>query len=435
MAVSAFSKVGDIDDDDEEEQRLEISQKAMMQYASAQTAYENKMSSEEVLRLFEEAEGTMQPLLCNGLASLEAKELETVLKGRLHQAVTLAQLGQADRWPRIKALAEDVLQFDFNNAHARWLRGLSLQHHYAKPLEAEQECRRAVECARMQGKDAEANSWEAEVFSTFACDPAAVTTPPTAKAAPPVTEPETKKSAMAKGFLNRGAKKTRAPEPAAEVPVPAAAEAAVAKAKQKEAELRSELAALAAQLKALEADRGREADDVAQALQDIKELPEELRSLSSSASALEAAQEKLLAGRTWAEKEQQRFVDVSTEVLTLQQMTLRESKEQEETAEKQCTELHTLSSRLQDQLKQLRQLEVKGGHQGDDEDVARLAHHVAAFQRLPWRRKVAAMLEDGALLWLLAFIVLLGMLFTLSLIVELWFSSKCRLTCEVAGAA
>ena len=33
-----------------------------------------------------------------------------MLKGRLHQAVTLAQLGAADRWPRIKALAEDVLQ-------------------------------------------------------------------------------------------------------------------------------------------------------------------------------------------------------------------------------------------------------------------------------------------------------------------------------------
>ena len=43
------------------------------------------------------------------------------------------------------------LRFDFNNAHARWLRGLSLQHHFAKPLEAEQESRRAVECARMQG--------------------------------------------------------------------------------------------------------------------------------------------------------------------------------------------------------------------------------------------------------------------------------------------
>lgn len=432
MAVSAFSKVGEIDDDDEEEQRLAISQKAMAQYAAAQRAYENKMSSEEVLRLFEDAEGTMQPLLCNGLASLEAKELETVLKGRLHQAVTLAQLGAADRWPRIKALAEDVLQFDFNNAHARWLRGLSLQHHFAKPLEAEQECRRAVECARMQGKDAEANSWEAEVLSTFSCDPAvaAVATPASANAAP-VPEPETK-SAMAKGFLNRSAKKSRAPEPATEAPVPPAAEAAVAEAKQKEAELRSELATLTAQLTAVEAERGREAQDVAIALQEIKELPEELASLSSSASALEAAQEKLLAGRTWAEKEQQRYVDVSTEVLTLQQMTLRESKEQEETAEKQCTELRSLSSRLQDQLKQLRHLDLKG-HQGDDEDVARLAHHVAAFQRLPWRRKLAAMLEDGALLWMLAFMVLLGMLFTLSLIVELWFSSKCRLTCDIAG--
>ena len=42
-------------------------------------------------------------------------------------------------------------RFDFNNAHARWLRGLALQHHYSKATEAEQECRRAVECARLQG--------------------------------------------------------------------------------------------------------------------------------------------------------------------------------------------------------------------------------------------------------------------------------------------
>ena len=38
------------------------------------------------------------------------QELESVLKGRLHQAVSLAQLGEADRWPKIKGLAEDVLQ-------------------------------------------------------------------------------------------------------------------------------------------------------------------------------------------------------------------------------------------------------------------------------------------------------------------------------------
>lgn len=50
----------------------------------------------------------MKPLLSNGLASLEPKELETVLKGRLHQAVSLAQLGE--NWLRVKSLAEDVLQ-------------------------------------------------------------------------------------------------------------------------------------------------------------------------------------------------------------------------------------------------------------------------------------------------------------------------------------
>ena len=55
----------------------------------------------------------------------------------------------------------EVLQFDFNNAHARWLRGLALQHGNKKSAEAQEECRRAVECARAQGKEAEAAQWEA----------------------------------------------------------------------------------------------------------------------------------------------------------------------------------------------------------------------------------------------------------------------------------
>jgi len=43
--------------------------------------------------------------------------------------------------------------------------------------------------------------------------------------------------------------------------------------------------------------------------------------------------------------------------------------------------------------------------QVDDEDVARLAHHVASFHQLPWWTKVSAMLEDGAMMWLLCFVV------------------------------
>ena len=58
---------------------------------------------------------------------LQFQELETVLKGRLHQAVTLAQLGQADRWPRIKQLAEDVLQL----LGGRWC----LQHRWHVVIE------------------------------------------------------------------------------------------------------------------------------------------------------------------------------------------------------------------------------------------------------------------------------------------------------------
>ena len=43
--------------------------------------------------------------------------------------------------------------------------------------------------------------------------------------------------------------------------------------------------------------------------------------------------------------------------------------------------------------------------QVDDEDVARLAHHVASFHQLPWWTKVSAMLEDGAVMWLFCFVV------------------------------
>ena len=70
-----------------------------------------------MLQVFLFAEEALEPLCCHGLASFDPKELEIILKGQLHQTVAIAQLEDLfDRCPKVKAPAEDVLQFGFNNA-------------------------------------------------------------------------------------------------------------------------------------------------------------------------------------------------------------------------------------------------------------------------------------------------------------------------------
>lgn len=144
-----------------------------------------------------------------------------MLKGRLHQAVSIAQMTEIpNRWTRVKELSEDVLQFDFNNAHARWLRGLALKS-MGKTKEAEEECRRAVDCARSQGKDGEAQQWDKELQETFGGGTATSRTPkatPQAAAADAgapggqaEAQPAAKKApspALQKGFFNRTSRKT-----------------------------------------------------------------------------------------------------------------------------------------------------------------------------------------------------------------------------------
>ncbi|CAE7203057.1 mfsd6b [Symbiodinium sp. CCMP2592] len=72
IMTSSFSKVSGIIDDDEED-RQEISQRAQALYQRAQDAYTSKGSQKDVLRLFEDAEAAMRPLLGGGLASLNAQ--------------------------------------------------------------------------------------------------------------------------------------------------------------------------------------------------------------------------------------------------------------------------------------------------------------------------------------------------------------------------
>lgn len=177
----------------------------------------------------------MAPLLdSGGLTSLGPRELEVVLKGRLHQAVILAQLEHVpERWSKVKAYAEEVLQFDFGNCHARWLRGLALENGSggsARREEAEQEMRRAVGCARSLGKGAEADQWEAEICRLFGDTSAA----PAATAERAVPGPEQAPAAsdggplarpapaVQKGFFSKRGQRPEPPQPAAPAPAPAA---------------------------------------------------------------------------------------------------------------------------------------------------------------------------------------------------------------------
>ncbi|CAE6939652.1 mfsd6b, partial [Symbiodinium natans] len=375
----------------------------------------------------------MRPLLGGGLASLAPQELETVLKGRLHQAVSIAQMTDLpNRWGRVKDLSEDVLQFDFNNAHARWLRGLSLKSQ-GRIKEAEEECRRAVECARSQGKDAEAHQWESEIKSTFSDGSAQSSrkspeTPAAASGASGPAEgeadPAEKKvssSSLQKGFLNRSSRKTEAMGQGKDVESKTARTPKTPKASEREVELEQELESLrrsyqnqeaelkkqtmSSEAKKAEEQRFRDGAEVI-----LRELENCIGAISTSESpssspttkteALQQATERMQAGKAWAQNEQQRYVEFSTEVLTLQEMSAKEFREQEESASKQSKELRELAKRFSDLLRSAKHLdgyirEQSSGRETAVADLQYLAQQVADFHSLSWTSKLAAMADDG----------------------------------------
>lgn len=164
MDPNAFSKVRVGDFEDEEEERKRTIATARRLYGAAQDAYATKGSNAESLKFFEQAEACLAPLLGSGLISLQPKELELVLKGRLHQAVIIAHLPDyPEQWSKVKSLVEEIMQFDYSNCHAQWLRGLALLHGFKRDSDGMQDMRRAIEYARTQGKGTEANQWEAEM--------------------------------------------------------------------------------------------------------------------------------------------------------------------------------------------------------------------------------------------------------------------------------
>lgn len=167
MAISGFSKVS-VDLEDDEDVRKAAFAKAQSLFNKALQNYRQQGSAAEVLNLFEDVEAALSDYLQTGFTGLVEKELELVLKGRLHQAVIFASLeARTDRWSRVKALTEDVLQFDYTNCHARWLRGQALLHGFKKRKEASEEMQRAVDNARQQGKTAEVTQWSGEMVALF----------------------------------------------------------------------------------------------------------------------------------------------------------------------------------------------------------------------------------------------------------------------------
>lgn len=434
-------------------------------------------SSCDVLVLFEEAEASMASFVETGLMGLRPNELELVLKGRLHQAVIIAHLDdRADRWTRVKSLTEDVLQFDFNNSHARWLRGHSLLHGSKKRPEALEEMRRAVECARTQGKASEAEQWESEIGTLFGSD-----APPSADAAPadepreaqdnetpqgavPLGDPAASgvRSGMQKGFFNRrAASRTRAAAPkaaaaapvAASQPLPEAAAVDVDTAASQElTKLRQQLSDfrrehqdaerrhqvwqrdLCAQLEVI----GESVDEaiVAERANASGDEPALLASLGELRSLASELTDRLQGDRKWAEGEHRAFMDCSTEVMTLRTMTSRECKERQDTSKQQVSELKELAKRvgeLKPSVKVLRdrakQKLLAAGQEDDEPDLARAAERALEFRALPPSVRLRSLVNDVAVLRLMFFAFLLGMLLMLGVFIEVFGHYKCRFVC------
>jgi len=490
MDVPGFSKVsGNLED--EEDTRLLSFNNGKALFSKAMEGYRLQVPGEEVLTLFEEAEASIAPYLQSGLTGLREKELELVLKGRLHQAVVLVRLeGHPERWNRVKALTEDVLQFDFSNCHARWIRGLALFHGFKKQAEAAEEMRNAVDCAKKQGKLGEVAQWEAEMNAVLggsaASSSSAAGAEPGAAAEEEVEDASAAaagkeaataavKSAgsgraaagMQKGFFNRPSKassaSTTAKAQAAAVTSTAQQpqEAAVAAAGGKEiAEMQVQLSELRrdseeAERQRQEVDRQHEfwqrnllneleamssgfnealEAERAVARQDRPDLLVALRDLRASTTELT---ERLQSDRTWAEGEHRAFLDCSTEVMTLREMTSRELKERQETSKQQVSEFRALVKSLGELKPSVKVLRERAkeqlascGQEDEEPDLQRIAKRAMTFRALPASTRLAAFLDDAAMLRLMAIAMFLGMLLMLGIFIEAFGYYKCRFVCS-----
>ncbi|CAE8712782.1 unnamed protein product [Polarella glacialis] len=152
-------------------------------------------------------------------------------------------------------------------------------------------------------------------------------------------------------------------------------------------------------------------------------------------ASVQQVQESIQAGKTWVEKEQQRQTDFHTEVLTLQEMTSRELRERQDASQQQCTELRDLAKSIADLRTATKavgdyvRFQSAGEQENMEPDLQQMAERVADFHALPREAKMAAMLDDGAVLRLMVMTSVLGMLFMLALLVEAFSARSCRFVC------
>lgn len=405
----AFSKLSGLKFEDEEDERQGIWEKARDKFLNAERTYAAKGSSQEALKAFEHAEDLMAPLLANGFAGLKDRELEALLKGRLHRAALCAQLiDLPDRWKLVKKLAEDVLQFDFNNCHAHWLRGLALAHGMGARSEAKTEMERAVECAKNSGKTAEVKQWEEEIKRNLEegvfDDSLPEATPQPADAQPGASESELQRQPLSKassssrnsgkdtktgglkaGFLTAktpGRTASRSPAPArpssgaqassSSMPSPSSVRERELETelnrlrsshKDNTSEVENQIQLLQQRLESEERMQDRWTLELRQQMESIGALSAEisgsvqfvLQSPSSDvdivmglAKQVEELRSNLESDKKWTETAHSKLMDVSTEMDTLRNMTFGESRERQEVSTQNMKEVRELTSRFQE---------------------------------------------------------------------------------------
>jgi len=535
--LPGFSRLSGNFEDEEEVERERINRDAARLYKTAEDAYFGTGSRARALELFEQAESCMAPLLRAGITELVPKELERVLRGRLHQAVLLAQLPEAlNRWPRVGSLVEDVLQFDFQNCHAHWIRGLWLRSQH-RQHEAYEELRKAVQFARAQGKDSQAEQWEAELRKGVSSDAdeaeaelvdaddaaemrtdaeedtdgqgaagaekaaaekaasekAATDKSVCAEAVPTAAaQPRPTKEApagMQRGFFNRKPRKAATESAVGEsTPTAPAAEALTPQPgherqqqqqqqqreweEQQQEERRQHQAALESLRKQLQEERARHMREeqeersrhmreeealearqqklleqvnsigleFEQVLASEREKPQMQENAESTLSHLEAPlatiKQNLEVCREWSEGEHHIYLEFSTEVMTLREMTTRELRDKREQSAQQASDVQHVIGRvgeLKAAARTLREHVKKAkaeaaGHE-PEHDLQGLAHNVADFHELPARMKVGILLDDSAFIRLIVLTALLGMLCVLATASEAFGALQCRFVC------
>jgi len=117
-------------------------------------------------------------------------------------------------------------------------------------------------------------------------------------------------------------------------------------------------------------------------------------------------------------------------------MTSRELKERQDTSKQQIGELKELTKRLNDlkpSVKVLRDRAKKqalaNGKEDDEPDLQSFASGALQFRALPASTKLAAFVDDAAVLRLMALAMLFGALVMLGIIVEVVGHRKCRFVC------